>query len=60
MKNQKESIAISGGGILGLSIGIALLKKQPSLSVTVFEKEADLGLHASGRNSGVLHAGFYY
>lgn len=24
------------------------------------EKEAEPGLHASGRNSGVLHAGFYY
>ncbi len=26
----------------------------------VLEKESDCGLHASGRNSGVLHAGFYY
>jgi len=26
----------------------------------VFEKEAKSGLHASGRNSGVLHAVFYY
>jgi L-2-hydroxyglutarate oxidase LhgO len=24
------------------------------------DKEPDCGLHASGRNSGVLHAGFYY
>jgi L-2-hydroxyglutarate oxidase LhgO len=28
--------------------------------VTLIEKEADCGEHASGRNSGVLHAGFYY
>ena len=26
----------------------------------LLEKEVDCGLHASGRNSGVLHAGFYY
>ncbi len=26
----------------------------------VLEKEPEVGLHASGRNSGVLHAGFYY
>ena len=26
----------------------------------LIEKEPDCGLHASGRNSGVLHAGFYY
>ena len=50
--------AIIGGGIIGLTIA-----RQLSLrggSVTVFEKEPELGLHASGRNSGVLHAGFYY
>ena len=28
--------------------------------MTLIEKEADCGEHASGRNSGVLHAGFYY
>jgi L-2-hydroxyglutarate oxidase len=28
--------------------------------VHLLEKEVDCGLHASGRNSGVLHAGFYY
>lgn len=28
--------------------------------MTVLEKEPACGLHASGRNSGVLHAGFYY
>ena len=32
----------------------------PDASVHLLEKEADCGLHASGRNSGVLHAGFYY
>jgi L-2-hydroxyglutarate oxidase LhgO len=28
--------------------------------VVVLEKESEVGQHASGRNSGVLHAGFYY
>jgi L-2-hydroxyglutarate oxidase LhgO len=28
--------------------------------VRLIEKEAECGLHASGRNSGVIHAGFYY
>jgi L-2-hydroxyglutarate oxidase LhgO len=28
--------------------------------VIIVEKETEVGLHASGRNSGVLHAGFYY
>ena len=30
------------------------------MKVTVFEKEANEGLHQSGRNSGVLHCGLYY
>ncbi|MCZ6803499.1 MAG: FAD-dependent oxidoreductase [Proteobacteria bacterium] len=28
--------------------------------MTIIEKESQAGVHASGRNSGVLHAGFYY
>jgi L-2-hydroxyglutarate oxidase LhgO len=57
---QKCDVLIIGGGVIGLSIGIALLESKPSLKVIIAEKEKSLGLHASGRNSGVLHAGFYY
>ena len=57
---QKCDFLIIGGGVVGLSIGIALLESKPSLKVIIAEKEKSLGLHASGRNSGVLHAGFYY
>lgn len=53
-------VIIAGGGIIGLAIARELLLQHPSLSVLVAEKEGRLGLHASGRNSGVLHAGFYY
>ena len=53
-------VLIIGGGVVGLSIGIALLESRPSLKVIIAEKESRLGVHASGRNSGVLHAGFYY
>lgn len=52
-------LAIIGGGIVGLSIGIAALNRGID-SVTIFEKEALPGLHASSRNSGVLHSGIYY
>jgi L-2-hydroxyglutarate oxidase len=51
---------IIGGGVIGLSIGIALLESKSSLKVIIAEKEKNLAVHASGRNSGVLHAGFYY
>ena len=53
-------VTIIGAGVIGLSIGSALLESNPNLRVLVVEKESNLGFHASGRNSGVMHAGFYY
>ena len=60
MGSEKCDILILGAGIVGLSAGIAALESRPDLRVIVVDKEQDLGFHASGRNSGVLHAGFYY
>ena len=51
---------IVGGGIIGINIARSLKKRFPESKVTLLEKEEACGLHASGRNSGVLHAGFYY
>ncbi len=51
---------IIGGGIVGLSIARSLIKAFPGEAITIIEKEAGTGAHASGRNSGVLHAGIYY
>jgi L-2-hydroxyglutarate oxidase LhgO len=51
---------IAGSGIVGVSIAISLAKIDPGLRILVAEKESLPGIHASGRNSGVLHAGFYY
>lgn len=45
---------------MGLNIARGLRRIFPDASVSLLEKESDCGLHASGRNSGVLHAGFYY
>lgn len=45
---------------MGLATGIALLESNPNLKVVIADKEEVLAKHASGRNSGVLHAGFYY
>ena len=52
-------IAIIGGGIVGLSIGYKLQLIKGN-KVTLFEKEHEVGLHQSGRNSGVLHCGLAY
>ncbi|WP_297210403.1 MULTISPECIES: L-2-hydroxyglutarate oxidase [Thermodesulfovibrio] len=52
-------IIICGAGITGLSLARELVKKGIK-DITIIEKETSLGKHASGRNSGVLHAGIYY
>ena len=51
---------VIGGGIIGICVASELKRRHPDCGVTVIEKESSCGQHASGRNSGVLHAGFYY
>lgn len=51
---------IIGGGVIGVNMALHLKRRNPVVSVCVVDKEPRLGLHGSGRNSGVLHAGFYY
>jgi L-2-hydroxyglutarate oxidase len=53
-------VAIVGGGIVGLATALRLQHRLPHLRLTVFEKEAIVGRHQTGNNSGVLHAGLYY
>lgn len=58
--SETFDVAIIGGGINGIATGIALLESKENTKVIILEKEPQMGLHASGRNSGVLHSGFYY
>ncbi len=51
---------VVGGGIVGLSTAMHLLQAQPGSSLVLLEKETELGLHQTGHNSGVIHAGVYY
>ena len=53
-------LAVVGAGVVGLALADAWLTRYPRDRVVVFDKEHTLGAHASGRNSGVVHAGFYY
>ena len=55
---KNKNIAIIGGGIIGLTVAYKL--SEQGAFVHVFEKEKAVGLHQSGRNSGVLHCGLYY
>jgi len=57
---RRIDLAVVGAGIVGLALADAWLARHPGERVAVFDKESHLAAHASGRNSGVLHAGFYY
>ena len=58
--SRTSDVAVVGGGVVGLAMAREVLLREPRAKVVVFEQESRLGAHASGRNSGVLHAGFYY
>jgi L-2-hydroxyglutarate oxidase LhgO len=51
---------VVGGGIVGVAVAHRLTTVDPSVQVTVLEKEDGLAQHQTGRNSGVVHAGLYY
>ena len=51
-------VGVIGAGLVGLAVARQLAQSQ--VPVVVFEKEAAVARHQSGRNSGVVHAGIYY
>lgn len=59
MTSQADFIVV-GGGIVGLATAWRLINRFPDAKIRVIEKEPEVALHQSGRNSGVLHSGIYY
>lgn len=55
---QSYDVIIIGGGVVGSAIARELTRYD--LAVAVLEKESDVCTHTSGRNTGMLHAGFLY
>ena len=55
---KKYDVAIIGGGILGTTISY-WLSALYDLKICIVEKESDVALHSSTRNSGVIHYPFY-
>lgn len=53
-------VVIIGGGIVGLSVGLALTERFPDKKVVILEKETSVSKHQTGNNSGVIHSGIYY
>ena len=58
--SEQSDYLIIGAGIIGLALARELKSRKPGATITLIEKEPDVAYHSSGRNSGVLHAGFYY
>jgi L-2-hydroxyglutarate oxidase len=53
-------VGVIGGGIVALATAVSLLDRFPGSGVVVLEKEAGVGRHQTGHNSGVIHSGIYY
>lgn len=49
---------IIGAGATGTALARALARRAPNARIHVLEKENDVAHHTSGKNSGVVHAGF--
>ena len=59
MKKNVDFLVV-GGGVMGVALAREIRRRSPRAAVLLIEKEPAVARHASGRNSGVLHAGFYY
>jgi L-2-hydroxyglutarate oxidase len=53
-------VVVVGGGILGLATARLIARERRDADVLVLEKEPQVALHQTARNSGVVHAGIYY
>ncbi|WP_372794232.1 L-2-hydroxyglutarate oxidase [Lutibacter sp.] len=60
MLDKKFDFIVVGAGIVGTATAYKLQLKFPDKSIAILEKEAEVGLHQTGRNSGVMHSGIYY
>jgi len=57
---MKVDVCVVGGGLVGLSVALALCDRLSGLSVAILEKEDRIAAHQSSHNSGVVHSGLYY
>ena len=53
-------LAVVGAGIVGLAVAREFLRRRPGARLVVIDKQASVGYHQTGHNSGVIHSGVYY
>ena len=53
---NNADIVILGGGMVGMALAHQITERWPYLSITVIDKEPEIGRHSSVRDSGVLYA----
>jgi len=53
-------VVVVGGGIVGLATARELQRRRPGARIVICEREAAVGRHQTGSNSGVVHTGVYY
>jgi L-2-hydroxyglutarate oxidase len=58
--DRQCDVAIIGAGIVGLAVGLHLVRRIPAIRLLVLEKENEVAAHQTGHNSGVIHSGLYY
>jgi L-2-hydroxyglutarate oxidase LhgO len=59
-KDQECDVAIIGAGIVGLAVGLHLVRRIPGIKLLILDKEQEVAAHQTGHNSGVIHSGLYY
>lgn len=60
MITPKPKLVVIGAGIIGITIAREAALSKLFEEIIIIEKERQAGFHASSRNSGVIHSGFYY
>jgi len=53
-------LAVVGAGIVGLAVAREFARRRPGASLIVIDRQACVGYHQTGHNSGVIHSGVYY
>jgi L-2-hydroxyglutarate oxidase len=58
--SERYDLAVVGAGIVGLAVAREFLRRRPGSRLIVIDKQASVGYHQTGHNSGVIHSGVYY